>query len=76
MEPRRVEIPPHSFSGRKSYDQITNAVIDRYAEFWRWRGDYLAKAVQCPAAVGAYRKALTLSPELPEAVAGIAECSR
>lgn len=67
-----VSTPPFSQAGR--YDQITQAVIARYAEFWRWRGDYLEGAADCGKATVAYRRALELSPDLPEALSGLSEC--
>lgn len=70
-----VNIPSKPFVSGKHYDAITNAIIARYAEFWRWRGDYLQKTRGCGEAEAAYRKALDLSPDLPEAVSGLSECS-
>jgi cytochrome c-type biogenesis protein CcmH/NrfG len=47
----------------------------RYAEFWRWRGDYFRSNQRCDLARDAYQKALSISPDLPEAVAGRDLCA-
>lgn len=71
-----IHIPPKTIVPGAHYDQVTRGVIDRYAELWRWRGDYLRAAQDCTDASGAYRKALDLSPDLPEAVSGLSECGK
>jgi len=70
-----VRIPPERFAPKGDYDDVTQGVMARYAEFWRWRGDYLRGAMHCDEATVAYRKALELSPDLPEALSGQSECA-
>jgi hypothetical protein len=69
-----IPVPLKPFAVDGDYDQITRGIVARYAEFWRWRGDYLRNAQNCAEANRAYHKALDLSPDLPEALAGLAEC--
>jgi hypothetical protein len=69
-----VQIPPKPFPPDRHYDIVTRGIIRRYAEFWRWRGDYYRRLSNCADAVPAYRKALELVSDLSEAQAGLTAC--
>lgn len=70
-----VQIPSRPFDLSKPYDNVTYGVIARYADFWRYRGDYHRAAGDCSLAADAYRKSLSISVE-PEAEAGLAACAK
>lgn len=70
-----VAAPPHPIDPHREYDANTLGIFDRYAEFWRWRGDYYLKRQDCPHALESYRKAMQIDPDLPEAVDGASKCS-
>jgi hypothetical protein len=71
-----VSTPDWIFNHSKEYDPITQGVIARYAEFFRWRGDYLRLHQDCAQARAAYEKALQIQPDLIEALDGLAVCSK
>ena len=68
-----VAIPIRPIDPARTYDNVTRGVIDRYADFWRYRGDYLRTAGDCKSATDAYRKSLTIAPSA-EAESGLATC--
>ena len=70
-----IRVPPRPLAAGQWYDNVTEGVLGRYAEFWRYRGDYYRlAAADCGQAAGAYRKSLEIL-ERPEARAGLAACS-
>lgn len=71
-----VHIPVRPFSSDRVYDNVTTGIIERYADFWRYRGDYYRKKGQdCILARQAYRKSLEIMVE-PEAQSGLAACEQ
>jgi hypothetical protein len=71
-----VSVPDWIFNHSTEYDPITQGVIARYAEFFRWRGDYLRSHKDCVQARVSYEKALQILPDLIEALDGLALCSK
>jgi hypothetical protein len=71
-----ISVPPRKLDLSRRYDPVTRGVIDRYAEFWRWRADYLKSHNLCANALENYRKALQIIPDLPEAIEGISACNK
>lgn len=69
-----ITVPPRNLDWSREYDPITRGVIARYAEFWRWRGDYLKFHEDCPKAMESYERALQITPDLAEANEGLSEC--
>ncbi|HSP07117.1 MAG TPA: hypothetical protein VLR94_08060, partial [Acidobacteriota bacterium] len=71
-----VLVPPRPLEPGKVYDNVTQGVIERYADFWRYRGDYRRMAASdCPGAVVAYHKSLDILQQ-PEAQAGLTACTK
>jgi hypothetical protein len=72
----KVGIPSQPLDRNRVYDNVTRGVIDRYADFWRYRGDYFRMvAGDCAQAADAYRRSLQLGEEA-EAQSGLAACSK
>jgi Protein O-mannosyl-transferase TMEM260-like len=69
-----IKIPPRNLDLSQQYDPVTRGVIARYAEFWRWRGDYLRDHRNCTDAVKSYERARQIISDLPEVNAGLSEC--
>lgn len=71
-----IQIPPRPLIPHAAYDNITEGIMARYAEFWRYRGDYYRTALSdCAKAGEAYRRSLEIMDQ-PEAQTGLAACSR
>jgi hypothetical protein len=69
-----ITIPPRPIDQRREYDAVTRGIFARYAEFWRWRGDYLRSHERCNEAIGNYEKALQIIPNLQEAKENLTSC--
>jgi transmembrane protein TMEM260 (protein O-mannosyltransferase) len=69
-----IEIPAWPFDSSHQYDPVTQGVIARYAEFWRWRGDYLRSHGNCTEAFKSCQKADKIIPYLPEVYEGLSVC--
>jgi hypothetical protein len=69
-----IKIPPRKIESDHIYDAVTLGVFARYAEFWRWRGDYLKKHERCDEAIESYERALQINPELEEVREGLSAC--
>ena len=69
-----VKIPPRVIDPKVQYDNVTAGVIRRYANFWRWRGDYYRDQNDCKSAEKAYLKSLSIVPDWEESKQGLASC--
>jgi hypothetical protein len=69
-----IKIPAWNFDSSHQYDAVTQGVIARYAEFWRWRGDYLRIHGNCAEAFNSYQTADKIIPYLPEVYEGLSAC--
>ncbi|HSE40413.1 MAG TPA: DUF2723 domain-containing protein [Acidobacteriota bacterium] len=69
-----IEIPPRKIQADRKYDAVTLGVFARYAEFWRWRGDYLKTHENCSEAIQSYDRALQINPRLEEVKEGLSAC--
>jgi hypothetical protein len=70
----KIKIPPRKIEPDHKYDAVTRGVFARYAEFWRWRGDYLRKHERCDQAIESYERALQINPKLEEVKEGLSAC--
>ena len=69
-----ITVPPRSIDQSREYDPVTRGVFARYAEFWRWRGDYLRSRQNCTDAIESYEHARQILPELKEVSEGLSVC--
>jgi hypothetical protein len=69
-----ITIPSWNFQSSDQFDAVTHGVIERYAEFWRWRGDYLRIHGNCTDAIKSYQTADKIIPYLPEVYEGLSTC--
>jgi hypothetical protein len=69
-----ITVPPRPIDQNREYDAVTRGVFARYAEFWKWRGDYLRIRENCTEAVESYERALKIMPELKEVREGLSSC--
>jgi hypothetical protein len=71
-----INIPPRPIDQDRKYDAVTRGIFTRYAEFWRWRGDYSRFHQRCNEALTNYERANKIIDNLPEVTEGISECAR
>lgn len=71
-----VHIPVRPIVPGGAYDNVTMGVFERYADFWRYRGDYYRiKGSDCSRAADAYRQSLGIVVE-QEAQSGLDACKQ